>query len=337
MTPTEPSALKLERVERALAALSPLEAECILCPRECRVDRGQGADGFCRSGSRAALSSALLHFGEEPMLSGYEDWTRQKAGSGRSRAGSGTIFFTGCNLKCLFCQNYQISWFREGRDVTDEELAGMMLGLQEQGALNINLVSPTHMILPILRALRLALGRGLDLPIVFNSNGYEHAAVLEHLAGIVDIYLPDLKFFSPRVSEKLAGAADYFERASRAIEEMSRQQPRLVLDGAGVARRGLIVRHLVLPHYHRESLELLNWLKAHVPPGTCLSLMSQYHPCHRAPEEMRRKLTPSEYKEVVAEAERLDFEHIYIQPEAFGPDDHFLPDFDREDPFGWDD
>jgi len=327
---------KIERVERALARLSGLESACSLCPRECRVDRRRGAEGFCRSGSRAALSSALLHFGEEPILSGYEDWNKQKAGSGRPRAGSGTIFFTGCNLKCLFCQNYQISWLQEGREVSDEELAGLMLGLQEQGALNINFVSPTHMILPILRALRLALGRGLSLPIVYNGNGYEKTEVLENLDGIVDLYLPDLKYFSPRVSEALSGAADYFEMASRAIQEMARQQPELVLNESDVAQRGLIIRHLVLPHYHRESLLLLEWLKAKLPPGFCLSLMSQYHPCYRAPEEIRRKLTRSEYTEVAAAAERLEFDHVYIQPEAFGPDDHFLPDFDREDPFGWD-
>lgn len=328
---------KIRRVEQAIEALAPLESNCSLCPRECGVDRRGGADGFCRSGNRAALSSALLHFGEEPVLSGYGDWKRERARGGRPGVGSGTVFFTGCNLKCLFCQNYQISWLREGREVSDKELAGLMLGLEKQGALNINLVSPTHMILPILRGLRLAFAQGLSLPIVYNSNGYEKASVLSHLEGIIDIYLPDLKYFSPGVSERLSGAANYFEAAGRAIKEMSRQQPELVLDEAEVALRGLIIRHLVLPCYHRESLAVLDWIKANLAPGYCLSLMSQYHPCHRAPEEMRRRLTRPEYAEVVAKARALDFGQVFIQPEAFGPDEHFLPDFGRDDPFGWED
>ncbi len=326
---------KKKLVEKALEVLGDHEGHCALCPRECRVDRRRAADGFCRGGAQASVSSALLHFGEEPVLSGYEDWKKQKSAGGRARAGSGTIFFSGCNLKCLFCQNYQISWLQEGRPVTDEELAGMMLDLEAQGALNINLVSPTHVLLPILRALRLALDRGLSLPIVYNTNGYEKASVVRHLEGIVDIYLPDLKYFSPQVSKRLSGAADYFEQAGPAIREMGRQQPRLVLDANEVAERGLIIRHLVLPHYHRESLSVLEWIKANVPAGFGLSLMSQYHPCHRAPEEMRRKLSAAEYSEVVAKAEELDFEQAFIQPEAFGPDEHFLPDFERDDPFGW--
>jgi len=199
---------KLKLIDRALKSLSGQEACCSLCPRDCRVDRRLRADGFCRSGNLAALSSALLHFGEEPVLSGYEDWRKQQSGPHGHRAGSGTIFFTGCNLKCLFCQNYQISWFQEGQTVSDEDLAGLMLGLQQQGALNINLVSPTHMILPILRALRLAVERGLSLPIVYNSNGYDKVETLRHLDGVVDIYLPDLKIFSPRLAEEFSGAPD---------------------------------------------------------------------------------------------------------------------------------
>lgn len=327
---------KKKSIGQALEALSGNEANCHLCPRECGVDRRAGAEGFCRSGSRAAISSALLHFGEEPVLSGYEDWKGQRASGGRTRAGSGTIFFTGCNLKCLFCQNYQISWLQEGRTVSDEELAELMLGLQKQGALNINLVSPSHMVLPVLRALGLAFDRGLALPIVWNSSGYEKASVLARLEGIVDIYLPDLKYFSPTVSERLSGAPDYFEMASRAVQEMGRQQPRLILDDQEVAERGVIIRHLVLPRYHRESLVLLDWIKANLAPGFGLSLMSQYHPCFRAPEDMRRTLGQEEYAEVVAKARVMDVEYAFIQPEAFGPDDHFLPDFDKDDPFGFD-
>jgi putative pyruvate formate lyase activating enzyme len=328
---------KLKLIERALESLEGLEACCTLCPRDCRVNRRQGSDGFCRSGDRAALSSALLHFGEEPVLSGFEDFRKQKSGAGLTRAGSGTIFFTGCNLKCLFCQNYQISWFQEGRTVSDEELAGLMLGLQQQGALNINLVSPTHMILPILRGLRIAADGGLSLPVVYNSNGYDKVETLKLLEGIVDIYLPDLKYFSSRLSEELSGAPDYFEHASAALREMCRQQTELALDEGGVALRGVIIRHLVLPAHHGDSLAVLDWIKQNLPAGYGLSLMSQYHPCHQAPEDMRRPLSAVEYGDVVARAEELEFDPVFIQPEGFGPGEHFAPDFNRDDPFGWED
>lgn len=193
---------KIELVERALEALAPNESACALCPRGCRVDRTRNEKGVCQTGRRASVSHALLHYGEEPVLSGpgYPGPSRK-----RGRAGSGTIFFTGCSLKCLFCQNYQLSWLAEGEEADDEALAGMMLKLKRQGALNINLVSPSHVLLPILRALRIALAQGLDLPIVFNSNGYDKAEVIRRLEGIVDIYLPDLKYHGADVSKRYSG------------------------------------------------------------------------------------------------------------------------------------
>ena len=207
---------KLAAVDRALAALSPAESSCILCPRDCRVDRTRDEPGICRTGRFAAVSRALLHFGEEPVLSGLHDARRELGAEGRAgRAGSGTIFFAGCNLKCLFCQNYQLSWLNEGEPVDDDALAGMMLDLQAQGALNINLVSPTHVVLPVLRALRIAYNRGLDRPLVWNSNGYEHAAVVRALDGVVDVYLPDLKFLTRR-----------FRNGTRAPPTTSTTRPR---------------------------------------------------------------------------------------------------------------
>jgi putative pyruvate formate lyase activating enzyme len=326
---------KISRIEWALEALEPLEASCTLCPRECRIDRRRSKAGICRSGSRAAFSSALLHYGEEPVLSGLQDCAEGDTGGEGSGRGSGTIFFTGCNLKCLFCQNYQISWLGQGREVSDAELAELMLELQRRGAYNINFVSPTHLLTPILRALRIACGRGLKIPLVYNSNGYEKAEVVEKLAGIIDIYLPDLKYRSSRISRRYSDAGDYFRHAGPAVQEMFLQQPDLVLDGDGLARQGLIIRHLILPGHADDSLAVLDWIARKLPLTTALSLMSQYRPCHLAPEDLQRPLSAEEYRLVVAGAKRLGFENLFIQPEAFRPGEHLVPDFDLSEPFRW--
>ncbi len=326
---------KIPLIEKALGKLEPLEKCCTLCPRNCRVDRTAGERGVCQTGSRASVSHALLHFGEEPVLSG----TAKVQGAGRGKAcggsGSGTIFFTGCNLKCLFCQNYQLSWLLEGAEVTDEELAGMMLDLQAQGALNINLVSPTHVVPPILRALKIAFGRGLRLPLVWNSNGYDGLEVVRALEGIIDIYLPDFKYHSPAISKKYSGAADYFDHASAALREMSVQRPVLETGSDGTARRGLIVRHLVLPGSADDSLFILRWMNENLSPHIGVSLMSQYRPCFKAPEELRRSLTSAEYKPVADLAVELGFDHLFLQPGPFRPDEHLVPDFRKKKPFHW--
>jgi len=327
---------KLDRIDSALARLGGQEADCRLCPRECGVDRASGKRGFCDSGTSAVVSHALLHFGEEPVLSGGQDGVPSSGQTGRRRSGSGTIFFAGCNLKCPFCQNYQLSWLGQGRMVADEDLAAMMLDLQEHGALNINLVSPTHFILPILRALRIAYSKGLEIPLVANSNGYEKASVLAHLEGIIDIYLPDLKYFSPSLSLRFSDASDYFSRASEALREMAFQQPFLVLDGRGLAERGLIVRHLVLPGQTQDSAAVLDWLAEALGLSTAVSLMSQYHPCFRAPEDLQRPLAAEEYRKILAKAQELGFERMFVQPESFDPEEHLFPDFDRAEPFCWD-
>jgi putative pyruvate formate lyase activating enzyme len=327
---------KIDRIDSALARLRSHESDCRLCPRDCRVDRAGKEKGFCENGDTAVVSHALLHYGEEPVLSGPGDGVSARSDAARMRSGSGTVFFTGCNLKCRFCQNYQLSWFGQGRPAGDEELAGLMLGLQEKGALNINLVSPSHLILPILRALRIAYAEGLKIPVVSNSNGYERVSVLASLEGIIDIYLPDLKYFSPELSLKFSGAEDYFIQASEAVKEMSFQQPALVLDDQGIAQRGLIVRHLVLPGQTRDSLAILEWLAREFGRHVVISLMSQYHPWFRAPTELQRPLSREEYREVLSRAEGLGFERMFVQPEAFGPGDHLFPDFDRAEPFRWD-
>jgi len=327
---------KIDRIDSALTRLRAHESDCRLCPRECGVDRSAGKEGFCGSGPFAAVSHALLHFGEEPVLSGERDLAGTQRKTGRRSSGSGTIFFAGCNLKCRFCQNYQLSWLGQGRPVGDEALAKAMLDLQETGALNINLVSPTHFILPILRALRIAYSKGLEIPLVANSSGYEKASVLAHLEGIIDIYLPDLKYFSPSLSLRLSDAADYFSRAAEALREMAFQQPVLVLNEQGIAERGLIVRHLVLPGQAKDSAAVLDWLAETLGKSTAVSLMSQYHPCFRAPEDLQRPLPLEQYREVLSRAQELGFERMFIQPKAFGPQDHLFPDFDRAEPFCWD-
>jgi putative pyruvate formate lyase activating enzyme len=323
---------KIDKIDSALGKLQSHEADCRLCPRACGIDRSAGEQGFCESGPAAVVSHALLHFGEEPVLSGSRGF-----GNGRHEgsSGSGTIFFAGCNLKCGFCQNYQLSWLGQGRPVGDEELAHLMLDLQSKGALNINLVSPSHFILPILRALRIAFSKGLEIPLVSNSNGYEKASVLALLEGVIDIYLPDLKYSSPEVSLKYSGAADYFSQASEAVREMAFQQPVLVINDQGTAERGLIVRHLVLPGQARDSMAVLDWLASEFGSGLAVSLMSQYRPCFRAPEELQRPLSPEEYSQVLSKAQELGFERLFIQPEAFDPEDHLFPDFDQAEPFRW--
>jgi putative pyruvate formate lyase activating enzyme len=312
---------KLELVEKALERLTPLESACTLCPRDCRVDRTKDADGVCRTGRLASVSHGLLHFGEEPVISGA--------------SGSGTIFFTGCNLKCLFCQNYQLSWLLEGSPVTDEELAAMMLGLQAKGAHNVNFVSPTHVILPILRALRVALSDGLEVPLVWNSNGYDNLAVIQALEGIIDVYLPDLKYYAPEVSKKYSAAADYFVKASEAVREMSLQQPVLDLGPGGTARKGLVVRHLILPGTVEDTLVILDWVHKNLSPFIGLSLMSQYHPCFKAPAEIQRGVSQQEYQRAADRALALGLDHLFLQPEPFRPGEHLVPDFGKKRPFRW--
>ncbi|HOE13718.1 MAG TPA: radical SAM protein [Candidatus Saccharicenans sp.] len=318
---------KLAAIERALTRLYPRASSCCLCPRCCQVNRLNRQTGVCQTGDQARVSTSLLHYGEEPVLSGQ--------GGQSSAPGSGTIFFAGCNLKCLFCQNYQLSWLNQGELVSDEQLAGFMLNLQAQGALNINLVSPTHVILPVLRALRIAYSRGLTIPIVYNSNGYDSIEVIEELRGIVDIYLPDLKYMSSELSKKYSAAPDYFEQAHLAIEEMYCQQPELILNNEDIATRGLIIRHLVLPGHSEDSLEIVDWIAKNLSTTVGLSLMSQYHPCFRAPAELQREVSRQEYQKVMSRAASYNFSYLFLQPEPFQSEEHLLPDFGQRTPFRW--
>lgn len=274
---------------RAAEARERLSA-CRLCPRRCGVDRRAGEHGFCRTGYRARVASAHPHFGEEAPLVGER--------------GSGTIFFSSCNLLCLFCQNFEISHGNEGEEVTDEQLAGILLSLQAMGCHNINFVTPSHVVPQILAAVALAAPRGLEVPLVFNTGGYDLPETLALLDGIVDIYMPDVKFWDPEVARRGCQAPDYPEAARTALKEMHRQVGDLVLDERGIARRGLIVRHLVLPGGLAGTREVMRFIAREISPHTYVNLMSQYRPCGRASEVagLERPVSVAEFRQAVEEA-----------------------------------
>jgi putative pyruvate formate lyase activating enzyme len=284
--------------EAAAARLS----ECTLCPRTCRVDRTAGEIGVCRTGRRARVASFTPHFGEESPLVG--DF------------GSGTIFFACCNLLCLFCQNFEISHGGAGEKLSDEQLAAMMMALQDQGCHNINFVSPSHLVPQILRALELAVPQGLRVPLVYNSGGYDLPDTLRLLDGVVDIYMPDFKFWDPEVAGRACGVPDYPEVAKAALREMHRQVGDLAMDERGIARRGLLVRHLVLPDGLAGTRRVMRFIAQEISRATYVNVMSQYRPCGRAGEieGFARGVTAAEYHAAVREAldegiHRLDRPH----------------------------
>jgi len=326
---------KISLIEEALSELAANNSDCHLCPRSCHVNRRRGETGFCGVGNLPVVSTSCLHFGEEPCLSGYYDY-KDNVNTGSSLSGSGTVFFAGCNLRCIFCQNYQISWKIHGSVVSPERLASIFLFLQEKKALNINLVTPTHVILPILEALKRSFALGLKIPVVYNTSAYDSYETISKLAGIIDIYLPDFKYIRKDTAFSYAKAPDYPERAAEVITEMYRQVGNLELDNEGNAKKGLIIRHLVLPGCKEESCAILEWIAANLSTQAYLSLMSQFHPSNNVPDEINRVILEEEYNEVLCRAEELGFENVYIQPHPFSSEDHLLPDFDRENPFSWD-
>jgi putative pyruvate formate lyase activating enzyme len=280
-----------------LAAAQRLLSPCTLCPRECRVDRLQGEAGFCQGGVLARVASHGPHFGEERPLVGT--------------GGSGTIFFSGCNLGCLFCQNYDISHHLKGEEVTPQHLAGLMLSLQRQGCHNLNLVTPTHFHPQILDAIHEAIPLGLRVPIVYNCGGYESLAALRLLDGIVDIYMPDAKFLDPEVARRLCQTPDYPQHMQAAITEMHRQVGPLQVNAEEIARRGLLVRHLVMPA-GQSTTEAVMAFVASLDPDTYVNVMDQYHPCYRADEapEIARRLTREEYQQALQAAHRAGLRRL---------------------------
>ncbi|MBN2564383.1 MAG: radical SAM protein [Candidatus Eisenbacteria bacterium] len=274
--------------ERA-TSVRDLMAPCRLCPRDCQVDRIAGELGFCRTGASPIVSSFGPHFGEEAPLVG--------------RHGSGTIFLTNCNLRCLFCQNCDVSQLGQGTAVTVERLAGMMLELQRQGCHNINWVTPTHQTAALVEALAIARDGGLTVPIVYNCGGYESVETLRLLEGIVDIYMPDAKYGDNATGERLSSVADYWDRCRHALAEMYRQVGDLQIDSRGVATRGLLVRHLVLPEDLAGTLIVMKYI-AGLSANTYVNVMAQYRPQFHAHEvsELRRAVTVAEYEQAVQAA-----------------------------------
>jgi putative pyruvate formate lyase activating enzyme len=272
--------------------LQTLLRSCVLCPHLCRVDRLAGELGLCATGAEPVIASAGPHFGEEPPLVGA--------------GGSGTIFFTGCNLGCVFCQNYEISHLRDGRQVSRDALAEIMLDLQRVGCHNINWVTPTHQVPAIFAALKTARARGLRLPTVFNCGGYERPEILRLLEGQVQIYMPDAKFLSAETAGRYTTAPDYPQAMKSALREMHRQVGDLEIRG-GLAVRGLLVRHLVMPGGADESVAILDFIAREISPNTYVNVMDQYHPAGRAGDfpELARRVTSQEYLRVRRHAEKL--------------------------------
>jgi len=292
---------------------------CVLCPWDCRIDRTAGKLGVCKSIDKAKVSSATPHFGEEPMISGTK--------------GSGTIFFSHCNLRCRFCQNYQISQEGMGSEISDGQLADMMLMLQAKGCHNINLVSPTHFLPSIVSALEIAAGKGLKLPLVYNTNGYEKAETIEMLDGIIDIYLPDIKYSANDIAVTFSNAPKYVDYNKAALMEMYRQVRDLKVDKDGIAIKGLIVRHLVLPNELAGTQKALKFIANELSRDVHVGIMAQYKPCYKAVDDpqLGRTLTPDEYRKAVRLAKESGLYNILTQ--ELGSSEVFLPDFKRKDPF----
>lgn len=267
-----------EKQDRLKQLLSP----CQLCPRKCQVKRLKGEKGFCGGGEKIAVSSYFPHFGEEACLVG--------------KYGSGTIFFSHCNLKCVFCQNYEISHRGEGREISKQELVEMMLFLQKLGCHNINLVTPTHFVPQIIEALIIAVDSGLSIPLVYNCGGYESEEVIELLEGIIDIYMPDTKFSSSEVSQKLANSPDYFENLKKILRKMHKQVGDLIIE-KGIAQKGLLIRHLVMPNNLAGTNEIMEFIAQEISLNTYINIMAQYTPCGEAYlyPEIKRPITLEEY------------------------------------------
>lgn len=293
-------------------------SDCTLCPRKCHVNRQTGQTGYCRETSKLAVARAALHMWEETCISG--------------KNGSGAVFFSGCNMRCVFCQNYNISGAKTGKLISVGRLSEIFLELEEQGAHNINLVTPTHYVPQITEALDIAKREGLKLPIVYNTSGYECKETLRMLEGYVDIYLPDFKYWDEEIARRLSYAPDYTTHAKQALEEMVHQTGGIEIDEkSGLMKRGVIVRHLVLPGHVRDSKEIISYLYRTYGNQIMISIMNQYTPMPQTEglEQLGRRVTKKEYKKVVDHALEIGVENGYIQ-EGGTASESFIPEFSGE-------
>lgn len=296
---------------------SLLLKDCVLCPRECHVDRTAGKRGYCKASDELVVARAALHMWEEPCISGEE--------------GSGTVFFSGCALGCIYCQNRNIAQGLAGKKITIERLAQIFIELQDKGANNINLVTPDHYVLHIIDAIDIARTRGLAIPIVYNCSGYEKVESLRLLEGYVDIYLPDLKYISDEPAVKYSNCRDYYKVAVKAIEEMVRQVKEADFDERGMMQKGVIVRHLLLPGYLEDSKRIIKYLYESYGDRIYISIMNQYTPMaqSRLYPELNRKITEAEYEELVDYAIEIGVENGFIQ-EGETASESFIPEFNGE-------
>lgn len=281
------------------------------------VNRISGQYGYCKCNGRIKIALASVHNYEEPSISG--------------KNGSGTVFFSNCNLNCIYCQNYEISQQGKGKEITVEELAEIFLNLQAKGVNNINLVTPTMYVCQIMEALKIAKENGLHIPVIYNTNGYENIETIKMLKGYVDVYLPDLKYYSNELSLKYSNVDNYFKIVTEAIKEMQKQVGNAVFDEYGIIQKGVIIRHLVLPNHIQNSKHILKWIKENMPQETYISVMAQYFPTYKAKEDklLNRKLNKKEYKEIENYLYTLNLENGYIQ-ELGEHEEQYVPNFNKE-------
>ena len=289
--------------------------KCEICPRKCKVNRNNNQIGWCKSTDRVKIGLYSTHNFEEPCISGDK--------------GSGTVFFSNCTMNCIFCQNYEISQLGKGKEISIEELSNIFIMQQEKGVHNINLVTPTSYVYQIIEAIKIAKAKGLNIPIVYNTNGYENIETIKALNGYVDVYLPDLKYAEEKLAIEYSGAKNYFEVATKAIKEMIKQVGKIKLNEDGIIQKGVIIRHLVLPNHIENSKKVLLWIKQNLPNDIYVSIMAQYFPTYKAKEnqKLNRKLTKKEWEQIEKYVEEIDIENGFIQ-ELGDHEEEYVPKWD---------
>ena len=289
--------------------------KCEICPRKCKVNRNNNQIGWCKSTDRVKIGLYSTHNFEEPCISGDK--------------GSGTVFFSNCTMNCIFCQNYEISQLGKGKEISIEELSNIFIMQQEKGVHNINLVTPTSYVYQIIEAIKIAKVKGLNIPIVYNTNGYENIETIKALNGYVDVYLPDLKYAEEKLATEYSGAKNYFEVATKAIKEMIKQVGKIKLNEDGIIQKGVIIRHLVLPNHIENSKKVLLWIKQNLPNDIYVSIMAQYFPTYKAKEnqKLNRKLTKKEWEQIEKYVEEIDIENGFIQ-ELGDHEEEYVPKWD---------